>query len=59
MNTNRQMHMIGNTTHAQTIALRPTHDGSQVSMQIGTNRLTQQRSTVLCAKDDMHQIERQ
>ena len=59
MNTDRQMHMIGNTTHAKTIAPGPTHHSGEIGRHINTHRLRQQRFAVLRTENHMNQNKRQ
>jgi len=47
------MNVIGNTTYTETFAIVVPHDRREISVEIGTHGLIENRAAVLRAKDNM------
>ena len=51
--------MVGDSTHPKALAIQLARCTREISVKIGKNIIVDERSTVVCAEDDMHQVEAQ
>ena len=57
--SDRKMHMVGNASHAITLASCATHNCSQIGMEVGPHRIIENRPAFLGTEDHVHQNERE